>query len=484
MATYSDSDYEEPKSAAEIQREIEVQRSRVENTIDQIQDRLSPGQLMDELLSYTKAGGAEFAAGLGRSAAANPLPVALLGVSLAWLIAGPNATPSLSGLFSRDGKKAKPARPARAYDASAYESYDDGYLDDRLDEFDDTLADAFDDELEYAYAPIQGSSLRRSSSGTDEASGSTYAEFVDEAGKKFRAATDAIGNRAGHFTDEAGNKFGGFTDAAGNRIRQFRDEAGDLISDAAGWAAEKWGQGRRLIHDARDAVSRGASTASGGVASGVSALSSGASSAGRTAARAGRSVSQAGLSAGRQVSSAGASAGRKVAEVGSNMSSRVADVGNTVGKQGAYAARKTADVLQDQPLVTGALAFAVGAAIGALLPRTDKENELLGETADSVKAEAGRRAGELYSQGKEQVASLYSEATSRASEVYHQATEKAGEAYDRTRSAVADQAQNLTGAASAAASEVASAARPDTNDAEVERDEVSYGDERNQGRGI
>ena len=56
----------EHKSSAELQREIELQRSRVENTIDQIQDKLSPGQLVDELLAYTKGGGGEFLTSLQR----------------------------------------------------------------------------------------------------------------------------------------------------------------------------------------------------------------------------------------------------------------------------------------------------------------------------------------------------------------------------------------------------------------------------------
>src|SRR6187551_2337753 len=77
------------KSSAELQREIELQRTRVESTIDQIQEKLSPGQLVDELLAYTKGGGGEFVASLQRNVTANPLPVALLGVSLAWLMAKP-----------------------------------------------------------------------------------------------------------------------------------------------------------------------------------------------------------------------------------------------------------------------------------------------------------------------------------------------------------------------------------------------------------
>ena len=81
MAYDSDS-----KSSADLQREIEMQRSRVEDRIDQIQEKLSPGQLVDELLAYTKGGGGEFVASLQRNVTANPLPVALLGVSIAWLI--------------------------------------------------------------------------------------------------------------------------------------------------------------------------------------------------------------------------------------------------------------------------------------------------------------------------------------------------------------------------------------------------------------
>src|ERR1051325_4181685 len=82
------------KSAAELQREIELQRTQVEDRIDQIQQKLSPGQIVDELMAYTKGGGGEFISTLQRQVTANPLPVALLGVSLAWLMAKPQGNSS------------------------------------------------------------------------------------------------------------------------------------------------------------------------------------------------------------------------------------------------------------------------------------------------------------------------------------------------------------------------------------------------------
>ncbi len=423
MSTYTDTDYTVPKSAAEIQREIELQRSRVENTIDQIQDRLSPGQLVDELLTYTKNGGGEFAAGLGRVVMSNPLPVALLGVSLVWLMAGPSKRSPSKAVDRWRGDRSR-----------SYQAYDYAGDEDVYDDYDD-LAD-YDDETDYPYAPIQGSSLRRSYHGTDESTGSRVSEFVDEAGKKFRAASDEVGNRAGHFRDEAGNMYRGFTDSAGNRIQNFMDEAGSVLSDASGWASDTWAKARRALNDGRDAISRGASSASSGVSGAASRLSSGASYAGRGVSRAGRGVSRASVSAGR----------------------KLADVGSNVSTQGARAARSAASTLQEQPMVTGALAFAVGAAVAALLPHTRQEDELLGDTADQVKAEASRKAADLYQTGREQVSSLYSEASNKAGDLYQQATEKAGEVYGQAKAVVEDQAASLVdtarNATQAAASDV------------------------------
>ncbi|MBE7183342.1 MAG: DUF3618 domain-containing protein [Methylobacterium mesophilicum] len=456
MSTYTDTDYSEPKSSAEIQREIELQRSRVENTIDQIQDRLSPGQIVDELLSYTKNGGGEFVSGLGRAVKANPIPVALMGLSVAWLMAGPSQKTARSYREDR-------VRPVRAYDYA----YEDDFFDD--DDFDD-LYDLNDED--YPYATVEGSSLRRSYSGSDEKTGNRFSEFVDDAGKKFRAATDELGNRAGHFTDEAGNTYRGFKDNAGNRIASFRDEAGNAVEGLTDWASDTWAKARRALHDARDGASHRARRTSRSVSEAASALSN-------TVSRNARRASSAGATAGRGISRAGASAGRRFAEVGS-----------AVGDRGARAARSAADTMHEQPLITGALAFAAGAAIAALLPRTRQEDELFGDASDQAKAEAGRRAADLYEQGKEQAASLYSEASSKAGDLYHQATERVGEAYTQARSAVADQASAARGAVQDAADRTSAAAQDAANktgdavrDVEVERDGNQFGN-RDQARNI
>jgi hypothetical protein len=76
------------KSSAELEREVRQQRADVERTLDAIQDRLSPGQLVDEAMNYLREGsGGEFFRNLGTSVKQNPVPIVLIGVGVAWMMA-------------------------------------------------------------------------------------------------------------------------------------------------------------------------------------------------------------------------------------------------------------------------------------------------------------------------------------------------------------------------------------------------------------
>ncbi|MDR6820114.1 hypothetical protein J2X76_005311 [Neorhizobium sp. 2083] len=186
----------ERRTAAEIEREIEEDRSRIEDKLNAIQQRMSPGQILDEALGYMKSsGGAEYFANLGSSVKTNPIPVALMGISLAWLMANPGS-----------------GRPS--------------------------LGAGRQDEDTYPLATVEGS-LRRI--GPPQAEGEhRYSHFADSSGKRFKALTDKTGRRAGHFLDESGKMYRGFADAAGQQIHDIRDEAGKLFEEASGWTARAW----------------------------------------------------------------------------------------------------------------------------------------------------------------------------------------------------------------------------------------------------
>ncbi len=319
-------DHSVEKTSADIQREIDVDRQRIEERIDAIQDRMSPGQLVDEMLAYAKgSGGAEYVSNLGRALKSNPLPVALMGVSLAWLMAKQGSTPP-------------------ALNTSDF---------DRADEY--PLYSAKGDVRRVGPAVLEG--------------GARYSRFTDESGRQFKALTDAEGRRAGHFVDEAGNMYRGFGDASGRQIERILDETGKILDQASGWGSQAW----------------------------------------------------------TRVKDAAGQAGEKASNLASSISQSSEAAATTIQHQVDNLNRAILTHFRDQPLVGGALAFAVGAAIGAALPPTEQEDSALGESADKLKKNVTTQAVEAFDQGREAASDVYEKAMAVASDIHDAASDRIGD---------------------------------------------------------
>ena len=77
------------RTSAEVERDVIAKRRAVEETLEALRDKLSSGQIFGTLArSFTGAGGqgGELMGNLARQVRDNPLPVALTGVGLAWLL--------------------------------------------------------------------------------------------------------------------------------------------------------------------------------------------------------------------------------------------------------------------------------------------------------------------------------------------------------------------------------------------------------------
>lgn len=73
--------------AARLERETEETRAELENTLDELRSRITPGQLVDQFMDRARDGNAgAFVRNFGQQVAANPIPVAVIGVGLAWLM--------------------------------------------------------------------------------------------------------------------------------------------------------------------------------------------------------------------------------------------------------------------------------------------------------------------------------------------------------------------------------------------------------------
>ena len=310
------------KTSADLQREIDRDRQRIGDRIEAIQERMSPGQLMDEVIAYAKgSGGGEYVSNLGHAIKANPLPVALMGVSLAWLIAKGTSS-------SSTGTSGSPV------------------------------------EADYPLYPVDGAVRRLGPPELDN--GARYSQFGDSSGKRLKALTDEAGHRAGHFVDEAGKTYRGFADASGRQIDQIADETGAMLDTASGWAAQQWEQ-------AKSAVS---------------------------------------------------TIGARVAGTANSFADRSSSTAASLQEQSGRLNEAILTHFRDQPLVGGALAFAVGAAIGAALPHTVAEDDLLGEAADSTKERLSVQASDMIERGKDVASDLYDKTAKVAADSHDSVKER------------------------------------------------------------
>lgn len=127
------------ENTAALEREAERARSQFADTAESLRDKLTPAHLVDESIDYLRhSDGALAFDNLRRQARDNPLPLALLGVSMAWFMMGggpdsdrirrgtQGASRRARGMFAHDHDDEHERLGASRYgaDGSAYGSGD------------------------------------------------------------------------------------------------------------------------------------------------------------------------------------------------------------------------------------------------------------------------------------------------------------------------------------------------------------------------
>jgi Protein of unknown function (DUF3618) len=198
------------RSSREIRDDIRRTRAQMDATVDAIEDKLSPGELIHEAWGLFRGGSSSSVNRVIRIAKQHPMPAAIIGLGLGWMV------------YESTGGTATGTRRAR------YVRYDDEWSAE-------------------GEVPTALESARRRAAGTarraSDAAGSTMDKasgLVDDAGEM---ASDVAGSvrRA--------------TETAGERVGELAGQAREMASDVAGsvrrQASELGGQARRGMHDAR-----------------------------------------------------------------------------------------------------------------------------------------------------------------------------------------------------------------------------------------
>ncbi|MFC7515997.1 DUF3618 domain-containing protein [Herbaspirillum sp. GCM10030257] len=201
------------RSPEEIESDIERTRADFSSTVDAIQRKLSPSEMMDQAVDYalSTTPGA-FGANLVNSVRDNPIPVALIGVGIAWLMAaGRQQTSSYSYPRSRRAMRRSVYSPdaREIYRGASYENYDAGYSGD-----------------------TEGGMLQRAASkASDTASG--LKEKVSDVGQK-------LGSSASSMTDRVSQ----VGQTARSRLHETAEEAQARMSDMSRRSQEQYYRAR------------------------------------------------------------------------------------------------------------------------------------------------------------------------------------------------------------------------------------------------
>jgi Protein of unknown function (DUF3618) len=85
-------------TSEQLERDAERARLQISATLDELRGRMTPGQVVDQIVEYMRDGsGATFVRNLRQQVVSNPVPVTLVGAGLAWL-AMASRRPSDSGV--------------------------------------------------------------------------------------------------------------------------------------------------------------------------------------------------------------------------------------------------------------------------------------------------------------------------------------------------------------------------------------------------
>lgn len=104
------------KSAEDAEREVEASRDELDRTMEALKERMTPGQLLDEAMRTMGGAGNQILARFVDQAKENPMPLAVMGVGLAWLMTSNRRASAASGSRGYEPRSFAPVGEAGADD--------------------------------------------------------------------------------------------------------------------------------------------------------------------------------------------------------------------------------------------------------------------------------------------------------------------------------------------------------------------------------
>lgn len=169
------------RSSADVEADVEATRDALDRNVEALKQKMTPGQLFDEAARLMGGTGQQVASKFAEQAKANPMPLAVMGLGLAWLMMSNNraAQPAYAGA-PRSGF-GEPMAEGRSFAGEG----DGSSVVSRLGET----------------AGAVGDKARSLADGARERLGSAGASVGDQG----RSALQSLGHAAGTARDRAGD---------------------------------------------------------------------------------------------------------------------------------------------------------------------------------------------------------------------------------------------------------------------------------------
>ncbi len=203
-----------------IEHDLEQTRSRLGGNLNELQNRLSPGQVLDDAVTYFRGNeGADFGRSLLESVRGNPLPAALTGIGLAWLMAsGPRARAAAQASASTDTNR------VRLYDESQVSDQGDyGAMALGMRTAGESVTRE-PDEAEYAYM-ARVDDARGQTVGLKREAQETSASFGQRIRDVLASAQQSAANAAQGLSHQVGSAANSISSAAQGATRSVGDVA-------------------------------------------------------------------------------------------------------------------------------------------------------------------------------------------------------------------------------------------------------------------
>jgi gas vesicle protein len=334
-------------SSEQLERETEQTRTRLAATLDELRARMTPGQVVDQLVDYANdSSGGMFFRNLREQIVRNPLPVTLMGAGLAWL--------ALANRRGTGGETRSVSTPVTR--------------------------------------DLTGSA-RRGMHDMRDAASDWAGQAKETAGEWSKSAKQTAGEWSGSAKETVGEWSGSAKETAAEWSGNARQTAGDWSERAKATAAEWSDSAQEMGAEMQDAVSTSASSTAERASSMYGAAASRAGEAGARLRNAALSAADATVD---KMAAGYDAAAEQVGLAREAVKNTSASVRNSLAGSG----RNVINFLNEQPLVLAGIGITLGALLGLALPSTEAEDRLMGETSDAAKRQTTQLAREQMEKSK------------------------------------------------------------------------------------